>query len=73
MHYYLEPCEEILSFIALAAASGIIGRFAYDVIKKVIGSIVKFVRQKGSQEQKSKVSALVDEEENMQRFLQYVR
>lgn len=72
VHYYLEPCEEILSFIALAAASGIIGGFAYDIIKKVIGSIVKFVRQKGSQEQKSKVSALVDEEENMQRFLQYV-
>lgn len=72
IHYYLEQCEEIFNFIALAAVSGIVGGFAYDVIKKVIGNIADFVRQKGSQEQKSEIFAVIDDEENMKKFLHYM-
>lgn len=71
-HYYLAEYEEIFNFIALAAVSGIVGNFAYDVIKKVIGSIADFVKQRGSQEQKSKIFALTDDEEKMKKFLQYI-
>lgn len=71
-HYYLEQFEEIFNFIALAAASGIAGGVAYDVVKKVIASIADFVKQRGSQKQKSKVSALIDNREEMDKFLRYI-
>lgn len=71
-HYYLAPYEEIFNFIALAAASGIVGGFAYDVIKKVIRSIADFVKQWGSQKQQSKIFALIDDEDKMKKFLQYI-
>lgn len=71
-HYYLEECEEIFNFIALAAVSGIVGGFAYDVIKKVISSIADFVKQRGSQEENRKIFALIHDEEKMDKFLQYI-
>ncbi len=33
-HYFLEEYEEIFNFIAVAIASGVVGGFAYDVVKK---------------------------------------
>ncbi|MDE6259542.1 MAG: hypothetical protein K2M42_01565 [Oscillospiraceae bacterium] len=71
-HYYLAECEEIFNFIALAAVSGIVGNLAYDVIKKVIGSIADFVKQRGSQEENRKIFALIHDEEKMDKFLQYI-
>ena len=71
-HYYLAECEEIFNFIALAAVSGVVGGFAYDVIKKVISSIADFVKQRGSQEENRKVFALIHDEEKMNKFLQYI-
>lgn len=71
-HYYLEQFEEIFNFIALAAASGIAGGAAYDVVKQVIRHIADFVKQRGSQKQQRKIFALIDDEENMKKFLQYI-
>lgn len=71
-HYYLEQFEEIFNFIALAAASGIAGGVAYDVVKQVIRHIADFVKQRGSQKQQRKIFALIDDEEKMKKFLQYI-
>lgn len=71
-HYYLEQCEEIFNFIALAVASGIVGGFAYDVVKKVIRKIADFVKHKGNKEEKSKIFDLIEKEENMKLFIQYI-
>lgn len=71
-HYYLEHYEEIFNFIALAAASGIVGGFAYDIVKKVVIKISEFVKQNGSEKEKSKILSLIDNEEDMKKFLQYI-
>ena len=34
-HYYTEPCGEMLNFVAVAVASGLIGNMSYDIVKKV--------------------------------------
>lgn len=71
-HYYLEQCEEIFNFIALAIASGVVGGLAYDVVKKVISNVIDFAKQKGSKEDNSKIFALIENEENMKKFTQYI-
>ena len=49
-YYFLEQSEEILNFIAVAIASGVIGGFAYDVVKKVITKILEFIKKNGNEE-----------------------
>lgn len=71
-HYYLEQYEEIFNFIALAAASNIVGGFAYDIVKKVVTKVYEFVKQNGSEKEKSKIFSLIDSEEDMKKFLQYI-
>lgn len=71
-YYFLEQSEEILNFIAVATASGVIGGFAYDVVKKVITKILKFIQEKGSEEEKNKIFSLVDNDEDMRKFIEYI-
>lgn len=71
-YYYLEQYEEIFNFIALAIASGIVGGFAYDVVKKVITKISEFVKKNGSKEEKTKIFSLIDNDEDMRKFIQYI-
>lgn len=71
-HYCLEPREEVFNFIALAAASGLVGGLAYDTVKKVFAKISEFVKQNGSQEEKSKIFSLIHNRENMDKFMQYI-
>lgn len=71
-HYFLEQYEEIFNFIAVAIASGVIGGFAYDVVKKVIIKILKFVKENGNEKEKSKIFSLVDSDEDMRKFIEYI-
>lgn len=71
-HYYLVPYEEIINFVALAIASGIIGGFAYDVVKKVINKISEFSKNRGHKEDTEKLFALIENEENMKKFMLYI-
>ena len=71
-HYYLEQCEEIINFIALAVVSGIVGGFAYDVVKKAVRSVADFVRKKGNLKEESKIFSLIENEEDMKKFVQYI-
>lgn len=38
-HYYTEQCGEILNFVAIAVASGLIGNVSYDIVKKVLNKL----------------------------------
>ena len=49
-----------------------IGGFAYDVVKKVITKILKFIKENGNEEEKSKIFSLVDNDEEMRRFIEYI-
>ena len=69
---FLEQSEEILNFIAVAIASGVIGGFAYDVVKKVITKILKFIKENGNEEEKNKIFSLVDNDEDMRTFIEYI-
>jgi DNA-directed RNA polymerase subunit RPC12/RpoP len=40
-HYCLSDPSSILCFIGIAALSGIIGNLSYDIVKKVIGKIIR--------------------------------
>lgn len=71
-HYYLAQYEEIFNFIAVAVLSGILGGVAYDIVKKVIIKISEFVKGNGSKEEKSKIFSLIDSEEDMNKFIQYI-
>ncbi len=72
IYYDLAPYDEIFSFIALAAASGVVGGFAYDIVKKVIAKIAKFVKQNGGEEEKREVSSLLSSKEEMKKLFQYI-
>ena len=71
-YYFLEQSEEILNFIAVAIASGVIGGFAYDVVKKVITKILEFIKKNGNEEEKNKIFSLVDNDEDMRKFIEYI-
>lgn len=43
--YYTESCGEILNFVAVAVASGLIGNMSYDIVKKVFGKIVSYLKR----------------------------
>ena len=71
-YYYLAPYEEIINYVALAIASGIIGGFAYDVVKKVISKISEFAKNSGRNQDTEKLFALIENEENMKKFMLYM-
>ena len=49
-----------------------IGGFAYDVVKKVIIKILKFVKENGNEKEKSKIFSLVENDEDMRKFIEYI-
>lgn len=49
-----------------------IGGFAYDVAKKVIIKILKFVKENGNEKEKSKIFSLVENDEDMRKFIEYI-
>ncbi len=70
--YYTEHCGEILNFVALAAASGLIGNMSYDIIKKVFGKIGSYLkRNKKNREDKTLVEFL-ESPEKIKKFSEYI-
>ena len=49
-----------------------VGGFAYDVVKKVIAKILQFIKENGNKEQKNKIFSLVDNDEDMRKFIEYI-
>lgn len=70
--YFLFDPETILSFIAVAAVSGIIGGVAHDTVKKVINKIIHTFKDLGGVETNSKIFELIENDENMNKFVQYI-
>lgn len=70
--YYTEPCSEILNFAAVAVASGLIGNMSYDIVKKVFGKIVSYLKwSKKSSEDETLVSFL-ESPEKIKKFSEYI-
>lgn len=71
-HYSLAPYDEILSFIALAVISGIVGGASYDAAKAALRKILDFAGQKGRRGEESRIFSLIDNREDMELFLRYI-
>lgn len=62
--YYTEQCGEILNFVALAIASGIIGNLSTDVVKKVFSKIGSYLRQSKKNHEDDVVTSFLESSEN---------
>lgn len=71
IHFCLSPPEQILVFAAAAAASGIIGNAAYDLIKAAIKKIINECSNKGMQPRAETIRLLTDQQE-FEQFLKYL-
>lgn len=71
IHFCLPPPEQILVFAAAAAASGIIGNAAYDLIKVAIKKIMTECSNKGMLPRAETVHLLTDQQE-FEQFLKYL-
>lgn len=58
--YYTEQCGEILNFVAIAAASGVIGNVSYDIVKKVLNKLKLYVDREKRNREDERVSDFLD-------------
>ncbi|MCI9035627.1 MAG: hypothetical protein HFJ08_16605 [Lachnospiraceae bacterium] len=70
--YYTEQCGEILNFIALAIASGIIGNLSTDVVKKVFSKIGSYLRQSKKNHEDDVLTSFLESSEKINKFAEYI-
>ena len=66
--YYTEPCSEILNFVAVAVASGLIGNMSYDIVKKVFGKIVSYLKRSKKSCEDETLVAFLESPEKIKKF-----
>lgn len=70
--YYTEQCGEILNFVAVAVASGVIGNFSYDIIKKVLSKLKLYIGKEKRNCEDEKVLDFLNSPEKIKRFSEYI-
>ena len=70
--YYTEPCGEILNFVAVAVASGLIGNMSYDIVKKVFGKIVSYLKRSKKNCEDETLAAFLESPEKIKKFSEYI-
>lgn len=70
--YYTEQCGEILNFIALAIASGIIGNFSSDIVKKVCSKIVAYLKQSKKNRENKILTDFLESPKKISKFAEYI-
>ena len=70
--YYTEPCSEILNFVAVAVASGLIGNMSYDIVKKVFGKIVSYLKRSKKSCEAETLVAFLESPEKIKKFSEYI-
>lgn len=71
-YYYTEQCGEILNFVAIAVASGLIGNASYDIVKKVLNKLRLYVGRRKRSREDEIVSDFLDSPEKIKRFSEYI-
>ncbi len=70
--YYTEPCGEILNFVAVAVASGLIGNMSYDIVKKVFGKIVSYLKRSKKNCEDETLAEFLESPEKIKQFSEYI-
>ena len=70
--YYTEPCSEILNFVAVAVASGLIGNMSYDIVKKVFVKIVSYLKRSKKSCEDETLVAFLESPEKIKKFSEYI-
>lgn len=70
--YALVPFNELLTFVAVAGISGIIGNLSTDLVKGAISKIKIAISSTEGKKSDGKVKALIDDPEKMQQFMEYI-
>lgn len=70
--YYTEPCGEILNFVAVAVASGLIGNMSYHIVKKVFGKIVSYLKRSKKNCEDETLAAFLKSPEKIKKFSEYI-
>lgn len=70
--YYTEQCGEILNFVAIAVASGLIGNVSYDIVKKVLSKLKLYVDRGKRNCEDDMVSDFLDSSEKIKKFSEYI-
>ena len=70
--YYTEPCGEILNFVAVAVASGLIGNMSYDIVKKVFVKIVSYLKRSKKSCEDETLVAFLESPEKIKKFSEYI-
>lgn len=71
-YYYTEQCGEILNFVAIAVASGLIGNASYDIVKKVLNKLRLYAGRRKRSREDEIVSDFLDSPEKIKRFSEYI-
>lgn len=72
MRYYTEQCGEILNFVALAIASGILGNVAYDTVKAIIKKIASYLKLCAKTEEDKKFVDFLNSPDRIKEFSDYL-
>lgn len=70
--YYTEHCGEILNFVAVAVASGLIGNMSYDIVKKVFGKIVSYLKKSKKNREDEILVEFLESPEKIKKFSEYI-
>ena len=70
--YYTEPCGEMLNFVAVAVASGLIGNMSYDIVKKVFCKIVSYLKRSKKNCEDETLAAFLESPEKIKKFSEYI-
>lgn len=72
IRYYTEHCGEILNFVALAVASGLIGNLSSDAVVKVFGKISLYLKRNKRNSEDKKVADFLESPEKIKKFSEYI-
>ena len=71
-HYYTEQCGEILNFVAIAVASGLIGNVSYDIVKKVLNKLKLYADRGKRNREGQMVSDFLESSDKIKKFSEYI-
>ena len=71
-HYYTEQCGEILNFVAIAVASGLIGNVSYDIVKKVLNKLKLYADRGKRNREDQMVSDFLESSDKIKKFSEYI-
>lgn len=70
--YYTEQCGELLNFVVIAVASGLIGNVSYDIVKKVLNKLQLYIRKGKRCYEDEMVCDFLESPEKIKKFSEYI-